>query len=102
MTGRLLRRITAGVLCMMTAGGMLFESCTATVDLPSGVIDVSEDGVIVRLPGVSVDVTDDGIVVDVPCVNVDVSDCHVDVDVSCHSVNACGHCGHRRCGCPCG
>ena len=101
MTCKLIRRMTACVLCLMTTGGMLFESCTATVDLPNGLVDVSEDGVIVRLPGVSVDVTEDGVVVDVPCVNVDVSDCHVNVDVPCLSVDACGQCGHRRGGCPC-
>ncbi len=106
MTCNLMKRMMAASMALTTLGGVLFSSCTATIDLPSGIVDVSDDGVVVQLPGLNVDVSDDGVSVELPGLDVDVSDDGVDIAIEGVTLDVeadcrcCGwRCGHRRCGC---
>ncbi len=50
----------------------MFSGCVAYVDMPSGYVDISPEGVFVDLPGVSVNVTAGALAIDTPAVDVDI------------------------------
>lgn len=59
-----LKRVAAACLAAGWLTGAVFSGCTTFVRLPTGRIDVSEDGVFIDFPGALVTVTHEQIVVD--------------------------------------
>ena len=59
-----LKRVAAAFLAAGWLTGAVFSGCTTLVRLPTGQIDVSEDGVSIDFPGALVTVSHEQIVVD--------------------------------------
>ena len=70
------RRVVRALLWAGCAGGVLFSTCNASVNVPRGRLDVDHDEVFVNLPGLFVDVSDGHVQVDVPGVEIDIDGHH--------------------------